>query len=123
MLCDSDTASSWKPCYVKFGHRGRALLSILLWYYDRSLLPPQWLLNLGRIPAIHKGVMTSALRRASALSLSASAEIGIIKHNWVEHVMCVQAEGAAFGDTVRDQLALLSPGYASRIADWQLMES
>jgi hypothetical protein len=57
------------------------------------------------------------------MSFSASMEQGMVKLNWVEHVIAVQSEGEQFGDAVRDQVQILCPGFASRVGDWQHMKS
>ena len=63
IVCDAanpeEDGSSWKPYYVKFGHRGRPLLAILLCFHEKGLSPPSWLQAFKQIPAIHKGLSSS----------------------------------------------------------------
>jgi hypothetical protein len=64
IVCDTpeaegDDGLSWKPYYVKFGHRGRALLAILMWFFEKGLSPPEWLHAFKQIPALHKGLSSS----------------------------------------------------------------
>ena len=47
---DDDCDACWKPYYVKFGFRGRALLAILLWFFEKEIVPPDWLTSLSVYP-------------------------------------------------------------------------
>ena len=82
LVCDDvdavDDGMSWKPYYVKFGHRGRALLVIMYYYFKHGFQPPDWLQAMKAIPAAHHGTLSEIQRRAIGMGMSSQMETGMV---------------------------------------------